>query len=114
MAKKISFEEAFAQATNESIKILGNVVSKIVTDYVERKYSVHLSKTSNNPSALDEALDHAIDGGGTIVERRLLNILYEKLGLEPSSYETATGMDPVPFAQKVNEARRRYTEQINS
>ncbi|MGH9973048.1 MAG: hypothetical protein ACRD93_04025 [Nitrososphaeraceae archaeon] len=50
MAKKISFDEAFAQATNESIKILGNVVSKIVTDYLERKYSIHLNKTSNKQS----------------------------------------------------------------
>ena len=111
MAKKISFDEAFARATNESIKILGSVVSKIVTDYLERKYSVHLNKTSNNPSALDEALDHAIDGGRTIVERRLINILCEKLGLESSSFETNTGnMDTLSFEQGVNDARRRYTE----
>lgn len=110
MAKKISFEEAYAQATKEAIKILGDVVSKIVTDYLERKYSIHLTKTPNNSSALDEALEHAIDGGRTIVERRLMNILYEKLGLEPSSYETNTGnMDTAPFEQRVNEAGRRYT-----
>jgi hypothetical protein len=111
MAKKISFDEAFAQATNESIKILGNVVSKIVTDYLERKYSIRLTNTATNPSALDEALDHAIDGGRTIVERRLINILYEKLGLEPSSFETNTGnMDTLSFEQRVNDTRRRYTE----
>jgi hypothetical protein len=110
MPKKISFEEAYAQATNEATKILGDVVSKIVTDYLERKYYIHLTKTSNNASALDEALEHAIDGGRTIVERRLMNILYEKLRLEPSSYETNTGnMDTAPFEQRVNEARRRYT-----
>ena len=111
MPKKISFEEAFAQATNESIKILGNVVSKVVTDYLERKYSFRLTNTANNPSALDEALDHAIDGGRTIVERRLINILYEKLGLEPSSSETNTGNTDRPsFEQRVNDARRRYTD----
>jgi hypothetical protein len=111
MPKKISFEEAFAQATNESIKILGNVVSKIVIDYLERKYSIHLTNTANNPSVLDEALDHAIDGGRTIVERRLINILYEKLGLEPHSSETNTGnTDTSSFEQRVNDARRRYTD----
>jgi hypothetical protein len=111
MPKKSSFEQAFAQATNESIKILGNVVSKIVTEYLERKYSIRLNKTANNPSALDEALDHAIDGGRTIVERRLMNILYEKLGLEPSLSETNTGnMDTPSFEQRVNDARRRYTD----
>jgi hypothetical protein len=111
MPKKISFEEAFAQATNESIKILGNVVSKIVTDYLERKYSIRLTNTANNPSALDEALDHAIDGGRKIVERRLINNLYEKLGLEPRSSETNTGNTDTPsFEQRVNDARRRYTD----
>jgi hypothetical protein len=111
MSKKISFEEAFAQATNESIKILGSVVSKIVIDYLERKYSFRLTNTANNPSALDEALDHAIDGGRTIVERRLINILYEKLGLEPLSSETNTGnTDTSSFEQRVNDARRRYAD----
>ena len=111
MPKKVSFEEAFAQATNESIKILGNVVSKIVTDYLERKYSIRLTNTANNPSVLDEALDHAIDGGRKIVERRLINILYEKLGLEPSSSETNTdNTDTLSFEQRVNDARRRYTD----
>ena len=111
MPKKISFEEAFAQATNESIKILGNVVSKVVTDYLERKYSIRLTNTANDPSALDEALEHAIDGGRTIVERRLINILYEKLGLEPSSSETNTdNTDRSSFVQRVNDARRRYTD----
>ena len=111
MPKKISFEQAFAQATNESIKILGNVVSKIVTDYLERKYFIRLTNTANNPSALDEALEHAIDGGSTIVERRLMNILYEKLGLEPSLSETNAGnMDTPSFEQRVNDARRRYTD----
>jgi hypothetical protein len=33
------------------------------------------------------------------------------LGLEPSSFETNTGnMDTLSFEQKVNDARRRYTE----
>lgn len=80
MSNKISFEEAYAQAADKAVKILGNVVSKIVTDYLEQKYSLHLTKTANNPSALDEALEHAIDGGRLIIERRLINLLYEKLG----------------------------------
>jgi hypothetical protein len=110
MSKKISFDEAFAQATSESLKILGVVVSKIVTDYLEEKYSIHLTKTVTNPAALDEALEHAIDGGRIIVERRLVNLLYEKLGMEESSAKrNNTNNDKIPFGQRVNEAKRRYT-----
>ena len=110
MSKKISFDEAFAQATSESLKILGGVVSKIVTDYLEEKYSIQLTKTVNNPAALDEALEHAIDGGRIIVERRLVNLLYGKLGMdESSSKRNNTNNDKIPFEHRVNEAKRRYT-----
>jgi len=105
MSEKISFDEAFAQASSEAIKILGDVVSKIVTDYLETRYSINITKTSNNPEALDEALEHAIAGGRTIVERKLINLLYEKLGIYPIS---KTNNNLSSFEQRVNEARRIY------
>lgn len=110
MSKKISFEEAYAQASREAIRILGSVVSKIVTDYLQSRYSIDITKTANNPTALDEALEHAIDGGRTIVERRLINLLYEKLNLEPLLVKDKNLSS---FEQKVNEARQSYSRQAN-
>ena len=111
MSKKISFDEAFAQASSEALEILGNVVSKIVTDYLEDKYSIHVTKAQNNPAALDEALDHAIDGGRTIIERKLINLLYEKLGLDRPLRTNRGNSDLSSFEEKVNEARRRYSSE---
>ena len=108
MSKGISFDEAYAQASNEAIKILGNVVSKIVTDYLRSRYSIDITKTANNPIALDEALEHAIDGGRTIVERKLLNLLYEKLNLEPFIIKEKN-KNLSTFEQKVNEIRQKYS-----
>ena len=108
MSKGISFDEAYAQASNEAIKILGNVVSKIVTDYLRSRYSIDITKTANNPTALDEALEHAIDGGRTIVERKLLNLLYEKLNLEPFIIKEKK-KNLSTFEQKVNEIRQKYS-----
>jgi hypothetical protein len=108
MSKGISFDEAYAQASNEAIKILGNVVSKIVTDYLRSRYSIDITKTANNPTALDEALEHAIDGGRTIVERKLLNLLYEKLNLEPFIIKEKN-KNLSTFEQKVNEIRQKYS-----
>lgn len=105
MSKKISFEEAFAQSTTEAFKILGDVVSKIVTDFLVTRYSINLNKTANNPAALDEALEHAINGGKIIVERKLINLLYEKLDLEPFP---AINSNLASFEQRVNEAKHRY------
>jgi hypothetical protein len=107
MSKEISFEEAYTQASRESMKILGSVVSKIVTDYLKGRYSIDINKTSNNPAALDEALEHAIDGGRTIVERKLLNLLYEKLNLEPFVVKEKE-KNLSSFEQKVNDVRQRY------
>ena len=105
MSEKISFEEAFAQSTSEALKILGDIVSKIVTDFLEAKYSISITKTANNPAELDEALDHAIDGGKIIIERKLINLLYKKLSLEriPITISNLSS-----FEQKVNEAKNRY------
>jgi hypothetical protein len=111
MSKKISFEDAYAQASTEAIEILGGVVSKIVIDYLETTYSIHIFKTANNPVALDEALEHAIDGGRTIVERKLINLLYEKLGLERSLTTNQVNSNLSSFEEKVNEARRRYSNE---
>ena len=109
MSKKISFEEAYAQASSEAIRILGTIVSKIVTDYLQSRYSINITRTANNPTALDEALEHAIDGGRTIVERKLINLLYEKLDLEPSILSEKN--NNLSFEQKVNEARQKYSTQ---
>lgn len=109
MSKKISFEEAFAQASTEALKILGDVVSKIVTEHLETKYSIHIAKTASNPAALDEALEHAIDGGRIIIERKLINLLYEKLSLDRPLVTNQSNNNFASFEYKVNEARRRYS-----
>jgi hypothetical protein len=111
MSNKISFEDAYAQASIEAIRILGGVVSKIVIDYLESKHSIQLAKTANNPGALDEALEHAIDGGRTIIERKLITILYEKLGLDRPLKTNQGNSDLSSFEEKVNDARRRYSNE---
>ena len=108
MSKKISFEEAYAQASSEALRILGAVVSKIVTDHLQTRYSIDITKTANNPAALDEALEHAIDGGRIIVERRIVNLLYEKLNLEPLIVKE-NNKNSFSFEQKVNEGRQRFS-----
>lgn len=108
MSKKISFEEAFAQATEEAFKILGNVVSKIVTEYLETKYHIDFTKTAKSPAALDESLEHTIDGGRKIVERKLIKILLEKLDLEHSLSGDESSSNLASFEEKINEIKRRY------
>ena len=109
MSKNISFEEIYAESVDNAIKILGDIVSKIVSDYLTHKYSIDITETSDKPYLLDEALNHIIDGGKLIIERRIINILYKKIGL----VENTTGKGNVSFEERINEARDRYNKLLD-
>ena len=49
MSKNISFDEVYAESVNNAIKILGDIVSKIVYEYLANKYSLDITKTADNP-----------------------------------------------------------------
>ena len=94
----ILFQKAYANAVKQSMEILGEV-SKVVQDYVEDKYSIQLENTCNNPSALSEALNFAIDGGKRIIERRIIRLLSKSLKLD---YHASTLIN---FEQQISDMR---------
>lgn len=75
-----------------------------MTGYLEKKYSIDLTATANNPKALSEALEAAIDGGSRVVQRRLLRLLYEKMNLKSPS----TMLMTVNFEDLTTEAAKAY------
>ena len=108
MSHKITFTQAYSEAVSQAFKILGDQVSKIVIDYLEQKHLLKIGEASINPKALDEALDSAIDGGRFIVERRIVRLLYEKLGIRGSiSNSTAD------FEKKILDAQEKYSDRLS-
>lgn len=85
-----SFKEAYKQAVEEGLSILGKNVSAVISLYILEKYSVRLTDTEDNPKALSDALESVIDGGSRIVKRRILRVLYNRIGIE------------LPFAMTIN------------
>lgn len=101
-----NFKDIYAQAVTEAMSILGEGTS-LVTGYLERRYSINLADTADNPKVLSEALDAAIDGGARVVQRRILRLLYEKMGVAfPSAVMT------VDFDSKVSQARKDYENSV--
>jgi len=98
-----NFKNIYSEAVSEGMSILGESAS-LVTSFLERKYSISLSDTDDNPKILAEALGSAIDGGARVVERRILRLLYEKMNMKLPSVMLMT----VNFEEKVNQARQDY------
>ena len=96
------FKEAYKQAVEEGISILGKNVSAVINSYILKKYSVRLTDTEDNPKALSDALEAVIDGGSKIVKRRILRLLYNRIGVELPFAMT------IDFEDKVLKAKNEY------
>ena len=60
------FNEAYKQAVEEALSILGENVSIIISSYILEKYSIRLTETGDNPQFLSDALEAVINGGSRI------------------------------------------------
>jgi hypothetical protein len=96
------FKEAYEQAVTQALSILGKDLSVVITSYIKDKYSVRLSDTADNPEALSDALDAVINGGARIVQRRILRLLYNKIGVELPFAMT------INFEEKILNAKKEY------
>jgi hypothetical protein len=96
------FNEAYEQAVTQALSVLGKDVSAIITSYIKDKYSVRLSDTADNPKDLSDALDAVIDGGKRIVQRRVLRLLYDRIGVELPFAMTTN------FEDKILKAKKEY------
>ncbi len=100
--KSVLFQKAYANAVNQAMEILGERVSQIVQDYIEDKYFIKLENTYDNPAALTEALNFAIDGGKRIIERRIIKILSKTFKL--NYYHASVLID---FEKQINDMRKK-------
>jgi hypothetical protein len=105
--QKQNFASVYAEAVTEALFILGDKVAAVVSNYLDEKYSMHLTQTADNPKALSDALDIAIDGGKRVVERRILRLLYQKIGLPAPSAMT------VDFEDKIYQARKDFENYLS-
>lgn len=96
------FNEAYEQAVTQALSILGKDVSVIITSYIKDKYSVRLSDTADNPKDLSDTLEAVIDGGKRIVQRRILRLLYDRIGVELPFAMTTN------FEDKILKAKEEY------
>lgn len=95
------FREVYAVVVAEAMSVLGEGTS-LITNFLEKKYSLTLSETADDPQALSEALGAALGGSMKIIQRRILRLLYERINLKFPSYMTND------FVGRIKEVRKAY------
>jgi hypothetical protein len=83
------FRRIYADSLNYGFAALGKQISKIVNDYLLRKYKLSPIETYNNPRLLSEALEKSLGYGSVLVETRIVRALR-------SSLSTPIESEPLP------------------
>lgn len=84
--EKISFEEALSQSVNEAISIFGSQISMVISNYIKNKHKMGIQQNDIiDMQMLEEVLQDVLDGGSRIVERKVLRLLYQKIGAQPNA-----------------------------
>jgi hypothetical protein len=103
-----SFVEIYEQAVIDSLLIFGHHISGIVLLYMKEKYSIiQLGDTATNPKILLDALESLLNGGAKIAQRRILRLLYRRIGIE-QSFSIA-----INFEEKIHKARKEFEKKCN-
>lgn len=104
-----SFIELYEQAVAEALLIFGRHIKGLISLYLKEKYSINrIGYTAANPKILLESLKMILNGGSGIAQRRILRLLYDKMGIELSFDITINFEDKILKAIKEFENKRHY------
>lgn len=98
------YRTIYQNATTFAFQALGNQISRVVANYVSRKYAMTIADTFSNPGSLAEALEGTLGAGGLLIERRIVKSIYLQLSspLNESDIRLRTSQD---FERYVVESR---------
>jgi hypothetical protein len=80
--QEVKFETLYYQVVTEALSILGKRNSLVIISYIQSKYHICLRDTASNPKALSDALESILNGASKIIQRKIVRLLYNKIGIE--------------------------------
>lgn len=112
------FRNIYADALNYGFAAMGKHISRIVTDYLSRKYELTLPDTFANPRLLSEALEKSLGYGAVLVETRIVKSLRSNLGpvegVDSSQVVTIRRGHPEDFEKYLKESFQAYQSKMNT
>ena len=103
------YRTVYKIAIEFGFRALGSQVSKVVANYLSRKYGIILADTFSKPDLLEEALEGTLGGGGRLIERRIVKSIYIQLSspLNDSDIQLRTKQD---FSRYIMESQTIFQE----
>jgi hypothetical protein len=100
------FRSLYAESIQYGFRALGGEVSRVLMDYLSRKYSIAIERTSHQPELLDEALVAALGAGSVLIESRVIRYMNQRLAVpfSESQIRIRSGQD---FVRLVFESQLR-------
>ncbi len=103
-----SFIEIYEQVVIDSLLIFGHHIPIIICMFLREKYSItRIGYTATKPKILLDALDLILNGGAKIAQRRILRLLYNRVGIE-QSFDTT-----INFEEKILKAFKEFEKKYN-
>lgn len=107
-----SFLEIYEQAIIESLLIFGHHFAGIISLHLKEKYSItRIGDTISNPKILSDAMESLMDDSAKVIQRRILRLIYQEIGIKFPFYFTINFEDEILNAKK--EFDRRYPRYLN-
>ncbi|HXT84756.1 MAG TPA: hypothetical protein VN704_10590 [Verrucomicrobiae bacterium] len=103
-----TFNAIYEQAINESLLIFGEQIATVISLHIKEKCVVtKLGDTVENPKIFSEALEDLLDSGSNIIKRRILRLLYQRIGIEQTFVIT------INFEEKVLRAKKEFEKKFS-
>ncbi len=102
MEKRREFTKLLLESINEAFSF-----SRVLLHFLEISSSLDINKIMEDPDKLTTGLRSLFEEGAEVIERRIIENLYSKLGINPISHGRQD------FSEAIKKAYKRYVEASN-
>jgi len=96
-----TFEKILSEAVDNGLMILGESARKSIYFHLDQDFSLQKEKISENPEALENALESIFGVGALVIEISILKNLASKVGLKFEEKKSFNFVDSVNRVRKM-------------
>jgi hypothetical protein len=100
------FRAVYKDAIDYGFAALGSHISRVVSDYLTRKYGLTPTNTVESPVLLSEALEKTLGYGSILIETRIVRSLNQQLSLPLAAPPVIRMGHPEDFEAFVRKAQK--------